>query len=105
MKKVYSAATLIEAHLVRDLLRHAGIDAQVLNENLQSIMGEIPVNHAGPEVWVLDQGELSQALEVVRRMQRPVGTQAAIFCGECHEENPRNFELCWKCLAELQAGA
>ncbi|MEQ1883039.1 MAG: DUF2007 domain-containing protein [Burkholderiales bacterium] len=105
MKKIYSAATLIEAHLVRDLLGHAGIDAMVLNENLQSIVGEIPVNQAGPEVWISNQREVRQALEVVRRMQSPVGAQAAIFCPGCHEENPRNFELCWKCLAELQAGA
>jgi Putative prokaryotic signal transducing protein len=105
MKKVYSAATLMEAHLVRDLLGHAGIDAQVLNENLQSIMGEIPVNHAGPEVWILNQDQVKRALEVVRRMQSPVRVQNAIFCPECHETNPQNFELCWKCLAELQAGA
>jgi Putative prokaryotic signal transducing protein len=105
MKKVYSASTLMEAHLVRDLLGHAGIDATVLNENLQSIVGEIPVNYAGPEVWILNQDQLKRSLEVVRRMQGPVGVQAAIFCPECHEANPQNFELCWKCLAELQAGA
>ena len=104
MKKIHSAATLIEAYMVRDLLGQAGIEAIVLNENLQSIVGEIPVNHAGPEVWILNPSAIGRALEVVRRMLSPMAAQTAVFCPGCHEENPRNFELCWKCLAELPVG-
>ena len=55
MKKIYSAATLPDAHLVRGLLGQAGIEAKVFNEKLQGGMGEIPFTHAYPEVWIIDE--------------------------------------------------
>ena len=35
MKRIYSAANLMEAHIILDLLRHAGINARLFNENAQ----------------------------------------------------------------------
>ena len=43
MRRVYTAATLPEAHLIRQLLESAGINARVFNENAQGAIGELPV--------------------------------------------------------------
>jgi hypothetical protein len=97
MLKIYSAPTLPDAHLVRGLLVHAGIDARVFNENAQSLMGEIPVHHAWPEVWIMDEGDLKRARELIRQIERPARITESAFCPHCHEENPANFQVCWNC--------
>ena len=101
MRKVYSAATLPDAHLVRGLLIQAGIDARVLNENAQGGMGEIPFTHAWPEVWVIDESDETKAREVVRQFERPAVRAGVQRCAICTEENPGNFQVCWNCGAEL----
>ncbi|HEX4986976.1 MAG TPA: DUF2007 domain-containing protein [Burkholderiales bacterium] len=97
MRKVYSAPTLPDAHLVRELLAREGIDARVFNENAQSLMGEIPVNHAWPEVWVMDDGDMAAARNVIRALERPSAGGPPAFCPHCREENPHNFQVCWNC--------
>jgi hypothetical protein len=42
MKKIYSAANLMEAHIMLDLLGQSGIDARLFNENAQGAAGQIP---------------------------------------------------------------
>jgi hypothetical protein len=96
MQRIYSAATLADAHLVVGLLGQAGIDAKVFNENAQGGLGEIPFTHAWPEVWLVDESDKEQALEVIREIERP-GTDAQVACAACGEMNPDNFQLCWNC--------
>lgn len=43
MRIVYRAENLIDAHLVRNVLEHAGIPAHVGGEYLTGAMGELPV--------------------------------------------------------------
>lgn len=100
MKKLYSAANLPDAHLLRDLLAQAGIAARVFNENAQGGLGEIPFTQAYPEVWLVDERDFEPARRIVRQHDRPAEAGVA-FCPSCAEENPRNFQLCWKCGAAL----
>jgi hypothetical protein len=97
MRKVYSAATLPDAHMVRGLLAQAGIEARVFNENAQGGMGEIPFTHAYPEVWVVDERDLMRAAELVGQFDRPAAPADALRCPHCGEENPANFQVCWSC--------
>lgn len=101
MLRLYTAANLPDAHMLRQLLAQAGIEAHVFNENAQSGMGEIPFTHAWPEVWLVEPGDEQQAREVVRIFERPPVSSADVFCAACHERNPGNFELCWSCGAAL----
>ncbi len=96
MRKIYSAATLADAHLVVGLLAQAGIAAKVFNENAQGGLGEIPFTHAWPEVWLTDERDTEQALEVIREIER-AGTDAQVACKACREMNPENFQVCWNC--------
>lgn len=101
MVRLYSAATLPDAHLLRQLLAHAGIEAHVFNENAQSGMGEIPFTHAWPEVWIERDADMQRAREIVGSFERPAAIGADVFCAACRERNPGNFELCWSCGAAL----
>lgn len=88
-----------------DLLGHAGIAARLLNENAQGGLGEIPFTHAYPEVWVMNDNDLERGQTVVEKYEHlPIET-GVIFCSACGEENPRNFELCWRCGAGLESAS
>jgi hypothetical protein len=97
MIRIYSAANLPDAHLVRGLLGQAGIDATVFNENLQGGLGEIPFTHAYPEVWIVDERDLQRAREVIRQIERPAPSAQAVICVRCHEASPGHFQVCWNC--------
>ncbi len=101
MLRLYSAANLPEAHLLRQLLAQAGIEAHVFNENAQSGMGEIPFTHAWPEVWLAEATDATRAREIVQSFERPAAPRADVFCATCRERNPGNFELCWSCGTAL----
>jgi len=101
VKRFYTAASLPDAHMLRQMLGHVGIEAHVFNENAQSGMGEIPFTHAWPEVWLAEEGDVDRAREIVRTFERPVAHAADVFCAACHERSPANFELCWNCGATL----
>jgi hypothetical protein len=96
MQKVYSAATLPDAHLILGLLRQAGIEARVFNENAQGGLGEIPFIQAWPEVWVVDERDVARAREVIGAMEGADPT-TQIPCSACGEANPGNFQTCWSC--------
>ena len=101
MLKIYSAATLPDAHIVLGALAQAGIDGRVLNENAQSIMGEIPFYHAWPEVWIMDVKDAQRARDIVDQFERRNAGFGRAFCPYCHEENPAHFHTCWNCSQEF----
>lgn len=101
MKKLYSAASLIEAQVILDLLGHAGVKARLFNENAHGGLGEIPFTHAYPEVWVINDYDFERGKIVVSNYENLPIESGIIFCRACGEENPGNFQLCWKCGAGL----
>ena len=101
MIRVYSAADLIEAHLVLHQLRQSGIPARIFNENAQGAVGELPVDHACPEVWLERDGDEPKARRVIEEYERRPLRRGIRHCLECGERSPVNFELCWRCGAAL----
>jgi hypothetical protein len=102
MKKVYSANNLMEAQIVLDLLEHAYIPAQLFNQHAQSGMGEIPFTHAYPEVWVMRDEDYERGKLIVQTYEKTPAPTGTIHCPACGEENPTNFQLCWKCGSGLE---
>ena len=101
MRRIYSAATLPDAHLIVGLLGQAGIAARVFNENAQGGVGEIPFVHAWPEVWLDDEGDAKRALELIHDFENSKSTNRQVACPGCREPNPENFEVCWNCGVSL----
>ena len=101
MKKLYRAANLPEAHILRGLLAQAGIEAHVFNENAQGGLGQLPFTEAWPEVWVSEDRDLRRAREIVQAFECLPEVTACIHCPACAEENPISFQLCWSCGTSL----
>jgi Putative prokaryotic signal transducing protein len=101
VKKVYRAANLPEAHLLRGLLAQAGIEALVFNENAQGGVGQLPFTEAWPEVWVAQDRDLARARDIVQSFEARSANGADLRCSRCAEDNPGSFQSCWNCGASL----
>lgn len=86
-----------------DLLGHAGIKGRLLNENAQGGVGEIPFTTAYPEVWIMNDYDFERGKVVVSNYENLPVEVGVVFCKQCGEENPRNFQLCWHCGAGLES--
>lgn len=100
MKRLYSAHARIDAWLVRDRLRHANIDAHVFNQHMSSIVGDVPPDVAGPQVWVDDE-DYARAKDVLAAFDLERTREGSVRCARCGEESPATFDLCWKCGGSL----
>jgi hypothetical protein len=101
MKRLCKAASLPDAHILRGVLEHEGIEVHVFNENAQSGVGQLPVAEALPELWVADENDLQRAQEVVRRFETAPRVETTVRCAGCGEDNPGNFQVCWSCGASF----
>lgn len=101
MKKIYAAANVPEAYIVRDLLLHAGIAARILNEHAMSAMGEVPLGSAYPQIWIVQDHQEQHARSVLREYEQRANASGPRPCERCAEENPAGFELCWNCGVTL----
>lgn len=103
MTPLYLALDLADAELLVHRLENAGIDCFVRNRELQGMLGELPLS-LRPEVCVIHAGDVARA-EVLKaeyeqnRASSIVGEERR--CEACGELSPPNFELCWRCGAEL----
>lgn len=93
--KVLSTRTLIEAHLTRDRLTTEDIPARLFGELRPSIAGEIPLPDAMVEVRV-PEDRLIAARAVLARIRLEAARDPWV-CPTCGEENPGEFDLCWRC--------
>jgi len=101
MKRVYSAQNLAEARLLADALERAGISTKVFNEFAQGALGDIPFQHALPEVWVIEDADSGRAERLMAEFRQKAAPKPGRCCSVCREMNPGTFDLCWRCGASL----
>ena len=70
MKRVFTAPTLTEAHLVMGALRNEGIEAVIKNEYLSGLAGEVPFMEAWPEVWIMEDQDFERAQSLLSRYEK-----------------------------------
>jgi hypothetical protein len=97
MKRLVAAPNLALATLWADQLSGAGIAATVQRAWAGSIAGEIPVDQALPEVWVMDEDRHAEALRLLHELRNPPWRHWA--CRSCGEVVEGPFEQCWNCGA------
>ena len=79
MKRIYTAANLADAHLVRDLLQHAGIAVHIFNEYAMAALGEVPMGSAYPQLWISQLHQEQHARAVIADYeQRPARQRSNI---------------------------
>ena len=104
MKRVYSDQNLAYVNLFRSWLSSHGIDSQIRNEHVSSVMGEIPFFLVSPECWVAEddyeraKSLLTEFLEPATTRQQGEERQCLICC----ETSPTNFAICWNCQNPLE---
>lgn len=101
MKRIYTAANLADAHLVRDLLQQAGIAAHIFNEYAMAAMGDVPMGSAYPQIWIPQPQQEQHARAVIADYEKRLPQTAIKTCGACGETSPGEFELCWNCGGAL----
>ena len=99
MKRLVAAPNLALATLWADQLTAAGIDATVQRAWAGSIAGEIPVDQALPEVWVMDDRRHAEAERVLHELRNPPWQHWT--CRSCGERIDGPFEQCWNCGASM----
>ena len=97
MELVFTADTLLEAHLIKQMLDSESIPAYVFNEYANGAMGEIPLTSVWPEVWIEYDNCRLRALNIISRYRGSHDFESDRLCHRCQVQNPENFELCWQC--------
>ena len=101
MKRVHTASDLPMAHLLAQLLEHAGIKTFVFNENAVGGLGELAPDSAQPQVWVAENAQADRARTVIAAHLADNTHNTSVDRAHCGETNPRSFELCWHCGKDL----
>lgn len=96
MKRFLHCLNVVEAQHCANLLRSAGIAAEVRNTYLAGAVGDIPFIEVGPQVWIDSLQDETLAREVLAQaMAAP--TQPAWRCQHCDEAIEGQFAQCWRC--------
>jgi hypothetical protein len=70
MKRVYVAATPIDAQFVRTFLESVGIQASVRGEHLFTLRGLVPVTEDTlPAVWVIEDEDYERAVALIEQRE------------------------------------
>jgi len=100
MKKLTSSESLITINHYKNLLASEGIAAEIRNQHLGSIVGEMPFVEVWPELWVRNDLDFDRALQLISDAVRDEAPQAAWRCRNCGEDNEGQFAACWSCGME-----
>jgi hypothetical protein len=101
VERFYISVNRFDAYLVLHRLQQAGIHAHVFNEHMQSIAGDVPPDVAQPQVWLERPADRQRAEAVLAALHAERLKTGSVRCTSCGEDNPANFEICWKCKRSL----
>ena len=101
MRRVYTVNDLPTAQLVVDRLAQQGVSARILNTHASTLAGELPALLTCPQIWVDDPADVAAARQVIEAMELTVSSDALKSCPTRGEQNPVDFEICWRCEADL----
>lgn len=101
MKEVVRERILIKLSHYQAALEGAGIPTFIRNEALAHL--EVPITTFCPALCVVEDDDYDRAIQLLRESDAEAATASIedCTCGNCGETNPRNFDLCWNCGAEL----
>jgi hypothetical protein len=97
MKKIYSTENKVIIYLIQAKLADQGINCIMKNES-PPLAGEIPPVMAWPELWVVDDKNYSQAIDIVQQEIAFISKSKNPWsCKKCGENLEGQFDACWKC--------
>ncbi|HEY1122090.1 MAG TPA: DUF2007 domain-containing protein [Haloferula sp.] len=101
MKELVRERALIKLSHYQAVLEGAGIPTFIRNENLGNV--EVPIPTFCPALCVVNDEDYERAIGLLRESdeQAKQASTEDCTCPSCRETNPRSFDLCWNCGAEL----
>ncbi|MEE8364979.1 MAG: DUF2007 domain-containing protein [Gammaproteobacteria bacterium] len=96
MKKLYTHENRLIIYNLKNVLQHAGIASQVINEYASGGAGDLATFETWPELWVSDSDQFDQAESILCNIVAAHSGQEW-YCRGCQEKNGAAFELCWNC--------
>jgi hypothetical protein len=88
--RVGQMQSLLESHDIRTFLK---------NQYGSSVMGEVPFVEVVPQLYILEEGDLARAKQLLQ-LDLPVGQADEDWvCDECGVDVEGVFDRCWKCGA------
>jgi hypothetical protein len=70
LKRVFTAPTITEAHLIMGVLESEGIETILKNEHLSGLAGGVPFMEVWPEVWIVNDEETEHAEAIIADYQQ-----------------------------------
>jgi hypothetical protein len=98
MQSLYQARDPFEAQLLHDFLGDRRIATVVLGGYLAGAAGQLPAINF-PVVWVVEDGDLPRARQLLREFLAEGGSTAPWRCPACGEAVDGGLLLCWNCGA------
>lgn len=100
MKRVYVSADPVQCGWLESILVSAGIRCLVRNNYLGGAIGELPLNEAWPEIWVIDERDARLAEGLIADALAPRKSRPDWRCEHCGEISEGQFKQCWNCAHE-----
>ena len=97
MKKVYRSHLPFQVAQLKGILESNHVACVTRNDFLLGAAGELPPTECWPELWILDDRQLSRAEELVAAFTRVNLQTAAWTCEYCGERMEGQFGSCWQC--------
>ena len=100
MIKVFENFDFSRVGQMQSLLESHGIRTFIKNQYGSSVMGEVPFVEVVPQLFILEQGDLARAKELLL-LDLPVkAPEEDWVCSECGVDVEGEFHKCWKCGSE-----
>jgi hypothetical protein len=98
MKIIFSSMDLAAVTHLKDLLEAADIACVIKNDVSSYLTGDIAMSGVAPELWIEDESQLAEALDIKKDYLGPQATQGnAWTCPKCGEKLEAQFTTCWNC--------
>jgi len=88
------------ANLLKDRLAQEGIVCLLRNDDLVSVMGEVPFIECYPELWVIDAETWPRAKLLLDGWLASASALTNWQCPACGEILEGQFNSCWNCGQE-----
>ncbi len=102
MKKLTSHASLVTINHYKNILEAEGIRAELRNQHLGSIVGDMPFVEVWPELWVVNDLDFDRAKQLIDGTALDESPSDPWRCPKCQEENEGQFAACWNCGASVE---
>ena len=96
MKMLYSNENNFLVSNVKNIIESHGIKTFIRNEFAQGAIGEVSAVDSWPELWVFDDADFEQAMDILESSKKVVRGEDWV-CNHCSETNDPSFEICWNC--------